>query len=157
MSQPPDEPTEGHLPQGPVADRSPVNELLPETWPTELATRLDTWQTGDLLTRPALSWAGLAGEDPVTGTPAGDDDAYDWQPIADRDFVAPYGMLVSQTCDVIATGAGAKHPFVEIVPVFRRNDLDKGERRDIEQFKSMYQVALTQPPEDASGSPTSGS
>ena len=95
-----------------------------------------------------MTWAGLAGEDPITGTAAGDDDAYDWQPIADRDFVAPYGMLVSQTCDVGATGTGGKHPFVEIASVFRRNDCDQGERRDIEQFKSTYQVALTQPPED---------
>jgi len=57
-------------------------------------------------------------------------------------------MLVSQTCDVGATGTGGKHPFVEIASVFRRNDCDQGERRDIEQFKSTYQVALTQPPED---------
>jgi hypothetical protein len=148
VSQPPNQPGDGHPPGGPAADRSLISDLLPTAWPPELATRLDAWQTGHLLPRPALTWAGLAGEDPITGTAAGDDDAYDWQPIADRDFVAPYGMLVSQTCDVVATGTGGKHPFVEIAPVFRRNDCDKGERRDIEQFKSMYQVALTQPPED---------
>lgn len=147
MSQPYSEPTDA-AENEPPPDRSLVDGLLPAAWPADLAERLGTWQTGHLLPRPALTWAGVAGDDPVTGVPTGDGDAYDWEPLADPDLRAPYGLVVSQTCDIVAAGTGRKHPFVDVPPVFRRNDLDKGPAQDIEQFKVTYLVALTAPPDD---------
>ncbi len=135
-------------PREPSQDSSPSDELLPTPWPADIAVRRDQWQTGQLLPRPVLSWVGAAGADPITGAPPGDTDAYDWEPIANPDLSTPFGMVVSQTCDIPATGPGKRHPFVDISPLYRRNDLDYGQRKGIRQFKTNHLVALTRPPED---------
>lgn len=127
--------------------RSLVDELLPDPWPEQLVERLSLWKTGDLVPDPVLTWAGPADDDPVTGAAADGGITYDWEPVADRSLTVPYGLVVSQTCDIVGTGAGARHPFVDVVPVFR-GDAYGNFRKEIEQFRRGYLVALTKPPKD---------
>lgn len=135
----------GQVPTDPA--RSLVDELLPTAWPAYIAQGLAVWRTGHLVSDPVFSWAGPAAADPVTDADAGGEHSYDWEPVADPGLTVPYGLVVSQTCDIVATGPGAKHPFVDVVPVFRA-DRYLSSRKEIEQFKRNYLVALTAPPAD---------
>ena len=140
---PEDEEDPGPAPPDPA--RSLVDELLPTAWPADVAQGLAVWRTGDLVADPVFSWAGPAAADPVTEAGAGGRHSYDWEPVADPGLSVTYGLVVSQTCDIVATGPGAKHPFVDIVPVFRADGYAEA-RREIEQFKRGYLVALTAQP-----------
>jgi hypothetical protein len=125
------------------ADSFSVDALLPAEWSTDLRNALDRWRQGDLIVRPVFTWAGPADPDDVTSAGAG---SYDWEPIADPTLVAPYGIVVSQTCDIAASGPGRRHPFVDIAPVVRL-PANPGQQGQIRRYEVMHLVALPAPPE----------
>jgi hypothetical protein len=122
-----------------------VDGFVPARWPAEAKIDLARWKQSDLVRQPVLTWSGPLADDPITGVAAG---GFAWEAVVDDSLVVPYGVICSQTCDIGAAGPGSVHPFVDIAPVVRRDDLNKGERQDILQHKRMYLTALTAPPEE---------
>lgn len=120
-----------------------VDSLLPVTWPPDLREALGGWQQGDLIERPVFSWAGPAEPDDLTGAEAG---SYEWEPVADPSLVTPYGIVVSQTCDIGASGPGGRHPFVDVAPVVQMT-ADAGQQGQIRRYEVMHLVALPAPPD----------
>lgn len=95
----------------------------------ELRHRLDAWRQGDLVADIGLFWAGTTDDDPLTGLSADATGGHRW-PVIPWDgaptngSAAPetgprqrWSVITSQTCDVVATGPGARHPFVQVSPL----------------------------------------
>lgn len=94
-----------------------VDDLIPECWDKAVELALDTWQQGHLLRMDAGAWLAPAGRlDVVTGQDAG---PHESGSISKRWVLSDTGYysVVSQTCDIAATGPGQAHPFVQVCPV----------------------------------------
>lgn len=94
-----------------------VDDVVPQRWGAEDASRIDRWGQGDLLVPLRPTWIGLAGYDQVTGVTIGDGAAVGTPTAVNLPGEAACGVIVSQTCDVVTTGPGARHPFVQVSPV----------------------------------------
>lgn len=55
------------------------------------------------------------------------------------------GVVVSQTCDIVSSGPGARHPFVQVAPVVKVEDLDANRREAMEGW-AVADRALLDPP-----------
>jgi hypothetical protein len=64
------------------------------------------------------------------------------------DTGVPYVAVVSQTCDVVNTGPGAKHPFVQVSPIRDVSGWDPGTKKLLARGDAPNFVLLTSPPED---------
>lgn len=94
-----------------------IDNLIPESWPEDIVTALDEWRQGHLVEGDLGAWLSAAGRhDPVTGDDFPDGES---RLVAAASEVgdAGYLVIVSQTCDIAATGPGARHPFVQVCPV----------------------------------------
>ncbi|MBT8163486.1 MULTISPECIES: hypothetical protein [Arthrobacter] len=124
-----------------------VDGLLPETWPEETVGALDTWRQGHLIRGDLVAWLATAGGlDPVTGDDYSDDGdglLAATAEIGDTDYFA----IVSQTCDIAATGPGRRHPFVHVCPVrsltaaFDSQKIQQARNGELGEY-----VYLTKPP-----------
>lgn len=97
---------------------------------------LANWRQGSLLVGTTILWAAPQGEDPVTR----EHGAEDW----DAFTPGPGGgwsIVVSQTCDVGATGPGAKQPFVQVSKIL---NLDGEPPERVEQIEG-WQVTYLAP------------
>lgn len=94
-----------------------IDNLIPESWPEDIVTALDAWRQGHLVEGDLGTWLSAAGRyDPLTGDHFPDGES---RLVAAASEVGDAGYLaiVSQTCDIAATGPGARHPFVQVCPV----------------------------------------
>lgn len=124
-----------------------VDDLLPVSWPEEAVTALDGWRQGHLLQGGLATWLAAAGcVDPVTGddfSNRGEGLLGAVAEIGDTGYFA----VVSQTCDIAATGPGVRHPFVQVCPVRDLGAAFKAEK--IQQSRAgelVEYVHLTKPP-----------
>lgn len=124
-----------------------VDNLLPDTWPEEVAVALDAWRQGHLIRGNLGTWVATAGcVDPVTGddfSDRGEGLLAAATEISDTGFFA----LVSQTCDIAAAGPGRRHPFVQVCPV--RDLAAVFDSQKIQQARDgelVEYVYLTKPP-----------
>lgn len=124
-----------------------LDDLVPDPWPHEARTALAAWRQGHLIEGSGSAWLTRAGEtDSVTGktatgTPGTLRAAHTSSPGT--------GLLAvtSQTCDVGATGPGARHPTVQVSPVRDIGADFSSEKIDsIKAGESVEYVYLTQPP-----------
>lgn len=126
-----------------------IDDLLPDPWPDWVVAALDLWRQGHLIRCEEGAWlAAAGGVDPVTGddlSGRGSGMAGAVATVSDTGYAA----IVSQTCDVGATGPGRRHPFVEVCPV---RDVGAAFSRDkVKQIRDgeiVEYVYLTKPPED---------
>lgn len=94
-----------------------IDDMVPAPWPEHVVTALDQWRQGHLIRGNLCVWLGVGGaQDPVTG----DDFSNEGEAltaatagIGDTGYMA----IVSQTCDIAATGPGMRHPFIQVCPV----------------------------------------
>ncbi|QDW28604.1 hypothetical protein FFF93_001490 [Arthrobacter sp. KBS0702] len=94
-----------------------VDDLLPVPWPEEAVAALDTWRQGHLIRGDLATWLATAGcVDPVTGDDFSDRGEGLLGAVAEIGDTG-YFAVVSQTCDIAATGPGKRHPFVQVCPV----------------------------------------
>lgn len=132
-----------------VAGIDRFDGVLPTTWDADIAASLDTWKQGDLVSGCPMFWAGPAGRDRVIGTPGAPAPGVGapWDVIELPVDSGGFAIITSQTCDIAATGPGARHAFVDVSPVFEVA-LSENEWDAIESFQKIDCVALTNPPLD---------
>lgn len=125
-----------------------IDDLLPDSWPDDVVAALDSWRQGHLVRCDLGAWLATAGGvDPVT---AGDFSGHVDGLVGAVATVGNtgYSAVVSQTCDIAATGPGKRHPFVQICPV---RDVgaafDREKVRQIRDGEIVEYVYLTNPPE----------
>jgi hypothetical protein len=98
-------------------DLALLSDFVP-AWTPEQVAALDEWRQGDLLPCPPLVWSTTAiSQDAVTGQPVHGGGLVPWPGPLPK-----YTILTSQTCDVCATGPGAREPFVQVSPVVQVAD-----------------------------------
>jgi hypothetical protein len=127
-----------------------IDDLLPDAWPDDVVAALDSWRLGHLVRCDTVTWlAAAGGADPVTGgdfSDHGDGLVGATAAMGDTGYFA----VVSQTCDIAATGPGKRHPFVQICPV---RDVgaafDREKVRLIRAGEITEYTYLTNPPEPA--------
>jgi len=104
---------------------------LTQKWSPEEVAEIARWAQGHLIACPDLVWVGEA------GTPQS------WTSPADL------AVVVSQTCDVVAEGPGARIPFVQVSPVIEASDVDEQLFKAIVDGEVVDRFALT--PEGLAG------
>jgi hypothetical protein len=77
------------------------------TWTPGETAELDQWKQGDIIACTGFAWLPAANADP---------------PI----LAATHAIITSQTCDIIGTGPGARHPFVQVSPLVDVTGIDAG-------------------------------
>lgn len=116
-------------------------------WTEEDATALARWSQGDLMQGVPLLWAEPdAHPRPAPVTPGGTNEAALLSPFA-SDGSFPWAAITSQTCDIGASGPGARHPFVQVSPVVSLAGKSENAITAIKTHQKVDMVALTEPPE----------
>lgn len=125
-----------------------IDDLLPDSWPDDAVAALDAWRQSHLVRCDLAAWLAAGGSvDPVTGDDfpghtAGLIGAV--ASVADSGYCA----VTSQTCDIVATGPGKRHPTVQICPVRDVGAVFNQEKvRQIRNGDIVEYVYLTNPPE----------
>lgn len=127
---------------------------------------LDPWRQGCLVAGMRLFWAAPGGHDTLTGVEA-DPSGEGWNVVAwdgDRAMAetdetdtsgwpdakdSQWGVVVSQTCDVMAVGPGGKHPTVQVAPLRRLTGAhDPGEITRVKRHQMIDYHYVTNPPEE---------
>jgi hypothetical protein len=101
----------------------------------DVSAALDGWRQGDIVSGVRFFWADSEGNDPISDlhidAPAdGGWNVTRWaQEGVGISPDADLGVITSQTCDIGATGPGARHPTVQVSPLVRLAHLgtDRGE------------------------------
>lgn len=138
-----------------TADLDAVRRSIPDT----LITKLDQWTQGMYVTRVPLVWSGPDAVDPLfddSETEADDliaevEAAHD-AALVDVAQDAPDGVfahtvITTQTCDVVGTGTGARHPYVQVSPVVRLpDDLAPDKTTMIKTYGIPYLAPISHPP-----------
>jgi len=121
-----------------------IDGLLPQQWSSEVVEALDNWLQGHLIAGAPLCWVGPSGDDAVLGTEGA---GVEWETIDAGLLRSGWMIVTSQTCDVAATGPGARHPFVDLSPVYRLpDDYPTDGRKAIANGEVTHLVRLTDPP-----------
>lgn len=123
-----------------------ITDLLPSPWPEAITDALARWRQGDLLESPPFFWSADPRHPLLPFTAANADPDREWQVLslaaADR---PPYGVIVSQTCDICEVKPLS--PFVDLAPVIDLEEvIGSGEKGEIRRHLWNYYVFLTQQP-----------
>lgn len=125
-----------------------IDNLVPDPWPADAATALSQWRQGHLIKGDMAAWLAAGGsQDPVTGndfSDQGDSLVAAAAEVGDTGYMA----VVSQTCDIAASGPGSRHPFVQACPVRDVGAAFSAEKvSQIREGEVVEYVYLTDPPE----------
>jgi hypothetical protein len=114
-------------------------EGLVPNWTSDQVAALDEWRQGDLLPCPPLVWSTTAANpDPVTGQSTSAGGLVPWP-----GKLPKYAVVTSQTCDVCATGPGARQPFIQVSPVAPVADLPKDQWNELVSGQVVDRYGLT--------------
>lgn len=117
----------------------------------EAATALERWRQGDIVHGLRVFW-GVSdhGIDPLSGAQLDPQPDGGWvtarESLHTRDGAVPaqqFGIIVSQTCDVAATGPGARHPTVQVAPIVNLSDLSASRAGDVQAGRTVDMVIVT--------------
>ena len=130
-----------------TTDDAALAAHTPTDWPPELVESLDRWELAHLVPSPPLFWAQYYGDDLVTNLSVSLDEG-EPGPLTTVQLEAhvPYGIIVSQTCDVAARGPGVRHPTVQVCPVVQVDEINANRLAAIARF-DVGDRALLQPPD----------
>jgi hypothetical protein len=123
-----------------------IDDLLPEQWPPNVISALSHWHQGHLIEEPPLFWGADPRSPLLPFTAHNGDPERDWQIFSVPALARPpYGVLVSQTCDICE--ARPVSPFVDVAPVYDIADsLVGGQDNDIKNHCWNNYVYLTRQP-----------
>jgi hypothetical protein len=101
-----------------------INAGIPTEWPPEVVAAVSSFQQGDLVERPPFFYVGAArfGVWQLTkdaGDPSMPDEIFELDP----ELGAPYGMLTTETCDLVEEDGEPRQPWVSIAPVYDATSL----------------------------------
>lgn len=107
-----------------------IDEGLPGEWPPEVVQAAAEVQQGDLISEPPLGYAAsltypvwaLTRQEADEGV-EGAEESVDADPVhlsIHPDDGPPWGIVVSQTCDVTEDGRPPVQPWLEVCPVYER-------------------------------------
>lgn len=128
----------------------------------DVVARLDQWEQGHLVSGLRLFWATTRGFDVLASAPTASpsDGGWDVQRLAHEDDavvnklvdsvsnILDWGIVTSQTCDVAATGPGAKHPTVQVSPLVRLDPADEALIQEVKDGKRLNLVYVPEVPEE---------
>jgi hypothetical protein len=96
-----------------------------DAWPTEIQEAVGQFQQGDLVERPAFFYIATARHGIWRLTRAvGDHEADEELFELDPSEAAPYGMITTETCDLVEEDGVPRQPWISIAPVYRIDNLD---------------------------------
>jgi hypothetical protein len=125
-----------------------VDDLVPDSWDPHVQEALDRWRQGHLLRAEVGGWLAPAGQTDVVTLQAAGENATG--AVAKRLQLSDTGyyVVVSQTCDIAATGPGRLHPFVQVCPVRDLRAAFEPEKvAEIRRGRHVSWTFLTRPPE----------
>lgn len=104
-----------------------INEGLPEEWPADVIAAVGAFQQGDLVERPPFFYVGSAknGIWQLTrelGDPALGDELFELDP----EVCPPYGMITTETCDLVEEDGIPRQAWCAVAPVYDASS-DMGE------------------------------
>lgn len=114
--------------------------LPKDGWSPEEIAALGAWTQGALIEGAAIAWLGID-NDPATGMSEGRLGG-----VATDPDTPGFLVVTSQTCDIGATGPGAKHPFVTASPLLNADDLSQSARADALNWRIRYLAPIPNVP-----------
>lgn len=93
-----------------------IDRGIAASWPSEVIAATEAFALGDLIESPPFFYSGDE-QHPVWNDPArtrSDTGVVELPP----DSRPPYGIITSQTCDVVERGARREQPWVQVSPVY---------------------------------------
>lgn len=130
---------------------------------------LAEWRQGDLLQGVGLFWAGTEDDDELTGLAVSRSVGHQWPVVAwdgvpalqadqgmataegdtpGRAVVPKWGILTSQTCDIVATGPGARHPVVQVSPLVNLEGADPTKITAVRRLANVDLILVSSVPDD---------
>jgi hypothetical protein len=96
-----------------------INEGLTDKWPPEVAAAAGQFQQGDLVERPPFFYVGSAryGIWQLTrdlGDPEMPDELFELDP----EDGPLYGLITTETCDLVEEDGQPRHPWISVAPVY---------------------------------------
>ncbi|MHB1731918.1 MAG: hypothetical protein ACYCU8_00420 [Ferrimicrobium acidiphilum] len=116
---------------------------------------LDLWRQGDLVRGARLFWGSGSGVDGLTdvnmdSSPDGGWSVARWEHPnnlgADDNSPEPIAIITSQTCDVVATGPGGRHPTVQVSPLIRLTQIGNERAEAVRNGRTVDMVLITNTP-----------
>lgn len=121
-----------------------IDSHLPASWPIEVMRALDRFKQGHLVARPPFFYVarpefGVWQFTRDVGDPAIQDDLLQIDP----EDGPPYGLIVSQTCDINEQALKPKQPWVQVCPVYRIDTImDRGRQGHVKKGRMQHLIAL---------------
>lgn len=100
---------------------NPLDDGILPNWPGEVFDALSQFRLGDLIEDPPLPFHGVAAGElwcPSDGSRPKVDGAVE-------SLRAPYGIITTQTCDIVERAPAGQRPFIQISPVFELDDIEQ--------------------------------
>lgn len=112
-----------------------IDDWMGTEWPDEVVAAMRLFVQGDLIENPPMTyWAKpefgltiLAQSDLGDGAPNEDLDLID----IDTEDRPPYGLITTETCDIVEEGERPKQPFILVAPVFDFSNRVDGTRLEL--------------------------
>lgn len=140
-------PTHQPLASDPIGDNFDVDWLKTPA----VVAALAQWRQGDIVGGLRLFWGvGEHGRDPLSGAELDPQPDGGWavaRESLDTDAAVAasdqLGIIVSQTCDVVATGPGARHPTVQVAPIVNLTRLPPTRANDVRARRTVDMAVVT--------------
>ena len=96
-----------------------LDDWLSDAWPPEVVTAMRLFVQGDLIESPPVFFSG-ASKYAVTSFVRTTGDPNEVEELFDIDFDSrpPYGLLTTETCDIVEETDRPRQPFVLVAPVY---------------------------------------
>lgn len=124
-----------------------IDQGLPKAWPVEVMQAIDKFKQGHLVERPPFFYAasaefGIWQFTRDVGDPSFAEDLFQIDPTDGP----PYGLIVTQTCDINEQALLLKQPWIQVCPVYRGdNVLDPGQQGHVRRGRMGHLIALSPP------------
>jgi hypothetical protein len=118
-----------------------------QPWPREVLDAVARFKQGDLIERPPLFYAAVARHGVwsltrAAGDPAAESDLLEVDP-ADG---PPYGLIITQTCDLSEQSPRPRQPWLMVAPVYRADAiLDRSQQAQVERWQVGHLARLAPP------------
>jgi hypothetical protein len=123
---------------------------------TPFKDSLDYWRQGDLVRGIRLFWGSGSGLDCLTGMNMDISSDGGWSVKrwahpnglgVDDNSPEPMAIITSQTCDVVATGPGGRHPTVQVSPLVQLSQIGTDRAAAVDKGRTVDMVLITNTPD----------